>query len=167
MTETDVLREVAESEMWESPEMRHPMYGNGKSKGLAFGKRKKHADWMEKNHKKWLENFSWKVLAIHKLRCRVKCLASESRLMRKEENRASLMYSGILRQHRTDCVRTQARYTQLALAFVRGKPYKSIENDRSVGVNFQRLAYILREFAPACFANLEKELLLWFTEKRT
>lgn len=139
MMETEILTDKSAPEQFPGAAWQHPMYGNGKTKGLAFGKRKARAEWMEKNHKKWLENFSWKVLAIHKLRCNVKSLAAEARLIRKEEQRASLIYSDALREHRIGVLRTEARYAQLALAFVRRQSYESVEATDK-GVSVERLA---------------------------
>lgn len=145
----------------------HPMFGNGKSKPKATGKRRKRAEWMEKNHRKWLECFSWKSLAIHRLRCRVKSIAEEARLMRKEENRASLMYSEILRQHRIDELREDARYSQLALAFVRGRPYLDVEGNCKKGVLIFWLAKEIRQHAPHLFVNLENEIFKWLKGKQS
>jgi len=167
MMETDILTDKFANEEFPGAQWQHPMYGNGKAKGLAFGKRKARADWMEKNHKKWFENFSWRVLAVHKLRCRVKSLAEEARMFRKEENRASLMYSESLRSHRIDTLRRNARYAQLALAFVRGRPYRDIENEYNKGVLVGRLALEIREYAPCVVANMEAEIFAWLTGKQS
>lgn len=145
----------------------HPMYGNGKTKGLAFGKRKARAEWMEKNCKKWPQADYWKVLAIHKLRCRVKSLAAEARMFRKEEDRASLMYSESLRRHRIGALRKNARYAQLALAFVRGRPYRDIEGECNEGLLVSRLGFEIREYAPCIVANMEAEIFAWLAGKQS
>lgn len=145
----------------------HPMYGNGKKKRFVTEKQRKRAEWMEKNHKKWLECFSWKALVIHELRCRVKSLAEEARMTRKEEQRASLMYSGILRHHRIDKTRENARYAQLALAFVRGRPYCKVEGEYNKGVSLSRLSKEVRDYASCCFTNIESDVLVWLSGKRS
>lgn len=145
----------------------HPMYGRGKKKRFVTEKQRKRVQWMEKNHKKWLECFSWKALAIHKLRCRVKSLAEEARLTRKEEQRASLMYSEILRHHRIETSRANARYAQLALAFVRGRPYREVEGEHNKGVSLSRLAKEVRGYASCCFANAETKILAWISGKQS
>lgn len=124
-----------------------PMYGNGKSKQPISEKRRRRNDWMENNHNKWFENFHYTVLVIHKLRCHVKSLAEEARIIRKEERRCSLLYSGILREHRIGVLRTEARYAQLALAFIRGRPYRVAENSNiHQPVSVERLSSKIAEF---------------------
>ena len=68
---------------------------------------------------------------ISYLRVKIKSLAEEARIIRKEERKAldhsdRATYEG-LRKHRTQDVRGEARAAQLAYAFVRGRPYAKIE----------------------------------------
>lgn len=65
-----------------------------------------------------------KELIVAKLRVNVKSLAEEARIIRKEFNRTKLQ---ALDSHRRCRVRQEARYAQLALAFVRGCKYRSVE----------------------------------------
>ena len=69
-----------------------------------------------------------RIAAIHKLRVNVKSLAAESRIIRREERRADPVYRQELAWHRRDCLRVHARYAQLALAFLRGRPYRQVEH---------------------------------------
>jgi hypothetical protein len=68
-----------------------------------------------------------KVSAIHRLRVNIKSLAAEARIIRKEAKRAGLEYEMELTAHRRGSLREEARYAHLALAFVRGVPYKRVE----------------------------------------
>lgn len=80
-----------------------------------------------------------KILAIHKLRVNVASLAAESRLIRREEKRCGIQYEAALRDHRVRAVREEARYTHLALAFVRDSTYAETENKAKVLVDIARL----------------------------
>lgn len=75
-----------------------------------------------------------RIAAIHTLRVNVKSLAAESRIIRREERRADRVYRQLLASHRREWVRYQARYAQLALAFLRGRPYRQVEHKCQVPV---------------------------------
>lgn len=64
---------------------------------------------------------------IHRLRVNVKSLAAEAKAIREEEKRCGKVYRAELAEHRRGRVRAEARLAQLVLGFVRGRPYKSIE----------------------------------------
>jgi len=67
------------------------------------------------------------VLTIHRLRVNVKSLAAESRIIRQEERRCGPLYRSDLHGHRVGRLREESRLAQLALAFVRRRPYRSVE----------------------------------------
>lgn len=73
-------------------------------------------------------HYDLKVAAIHKLRVNAKSLQAESRFIRQEERRCGKAFRSELAEHRRGRVREESRYTQLALSFVRGRPYKSVES---------------------------------------
>lgn len=107
--------------------------------------------------RKWLSKFQKKPTPIpiyeeiismsHKyLKVKIKSLAVEAAIIRKEENAAKARYRFLkgrqgsekqyeeevttfwgLRNHRTVDVRDESRAAQLAYAFVRGKPFKYVE----------------------------------------
>jgi hypothetical protein len=81
-----------------------------------------------------------KIAAIHTLRVNIKTLAAEAVIIRKEEKRAGICYLSYLRHHRTSRLREEARYTHLALAFVRGHKYTRVEQSAKVPVDAKRLA---------------------------
>lgn len=71
------------------------------------------------------------IYAIHTLRVAVKSLAREARYIRKEIHRAgkrgtNSVVSG-LQSHLDAVLSPQARLAQLALAFVRGRKYRTVE----------------------------------------
>lgn len=72
--------------------------------------------------------FDSRIMAIHKLRVNVKSIAAEARFIRKEAERCGACYSYTLDQHRRLYLRNEARLAHLALAFFRGRPYKSVES---------------------------------------
>ncbi len=62
------------------------------------------------------------------LRVKVKSLADEAKIIRKEEKRARLLSIRIgLRDHRTGIVRHEARHAQIAYGFLKGRSYAEIE----------------------------------------
>lgn len=60
------------------------------------------------------------------LKVKIKSLAAEAKIIRKEECKTKYNYWG-LREHRKGVVRNEARHTLLAYGFIRGKAYKDIE----------------------------------------
>lgn len=68
-----------------------------------------------------------RVIAIKRLRVNVKSLAAEARFIRREEQKSGdfLRYRMELADHRRGSLREEARYAQLALAFIRGRPHRN------------------------------------------
>lgn len=87
-----------------------------------------------------------KVAAIHRLRVNVKSLAAEARIIRREERRCGSQYVWTLQDHRRRNVREESRYAGLALAFVRGQEYQSVESKVIHPVDSARLSKKLRGF---------------------
>lgn len=83
--------------------------------------------------------YKLEVAAIHKLRVNAKSLAAEARIIRQEEQRCGGCYRAELTEHRRGRLRTEARYTFLALAFVRGRKYREVENKAKVKPEAARL----------------------------
>ena len=65
--------------------------------------------------------------AIHTLRINVKSLSSEAKINRAEAKKVRAYDRWVLNHHRTGVLRQEARYTHLALAFTRARPYKQVE----------------------------------------
>lgn len=114
------------------PEMFHPNYGA-----------KKKLKRVPRNHISRIahanDSFSNVVFAIHALRCNVKSLSAEAKLIRYEEKRAGLVYCSALREHRVRELREESRYSLLALAFYRGKPRSCVEPGANSPIDFFRL----------------------------
>ena len=64
---------------------------------------------------------------LDKLRIKAKHLATEPAIIRHEERKVTGMDKWNLQQHRKWDVRNEARATQLAIAFIKGKDIKRIE----------------------------------------
>lgn len=79
--------------------------------------KKKRGDWPHEH----------KVAVIHMLRVNVKSLAAEAKIIREEEKRCGFQYFESLHLHRTGQLRTESRVAQLALAYLRGRSYVSIQ----------------------------------------
>lgn len=102
--------------------------------------------------------FDRKVLAIHKLRVNVKSLAAEARIIRKEECRCGIQYQFALREHRRGRVREEARYAQLALAFLRGRRYSQVEHKTGKFLSHDRLQKKISAVCGVELAQVEKWL---------
>lgn len=91
----------------------------------------------------------YRILTLAKFRVKIKSLAEEARIIRKEEKRAhGLDYvPGSLRQHRVWNVRNEQRATLLAYAFYRGKPYSLVEQKASKEFPTKRVEEILWSIA--------------------
>lgn len=66
-------------------------------------------------------------LNLAKLKIKVKSLAEEARIIRKEEKNFFGYNRQVLAEHRRWDVRNECRATQLAIAFLKGVSYKKIE----------------------------------------
>jgi hypothetical protein len=67
--------------------------------------------------------------AIHRLRVNVKSLTAEARFIRHEIKRTGwVVVKNELHSHRSSRVKPEARLAHLALAYLRGTPYKAAEN---------------------------------------
>jgi len=83
-----------------------------------------------------------------KLRVKIKSLAAEATIIRKEEKK----YDGqsperaTLRLHRIVDVREESRAAQLAYAYLRCKPYKSIEQKAGRPIPVKRLESLIRKY---------------------
>jgi len=102
-------------------------------------------------------------LSRHTLRIKIKYLAEEARIIRKEEvkTKSSLVRLN-LRLHRLDIVRYEQRHSLLAYAFIRGIPYKKIENKSYEPPRISKILKILANHAKHLNAT-EKDLINWLT----
>lgn len=81
-----------------------------------------------------------------KFRVKIKSLAEESRIIRREIRRYrgedNSFVQGQLQGHRDCVVRIESRATQWAYAYLRGVPYKAIESKANMRKDQQRLLEI-------------------------
>lgn len=76
--------------------------------------------------KKPIENLALDFRAA--LRVKVKSLADEAKIIRREESRSNSWHEWMsLKEHRRTVVRREARAAQLALGFLRGRRYSELE----------------------------------------
>lgn len=94
-----------------------------------------------------------RVAAIHMLRVNVKSLAAEARIIRKEEARCGIQYYWMLRDHRVGRLREEARYANLAIAFMRGRAYSRVEGPTSKAVDEKRLTRKIQNFLSSVSAT--------------
>lgn len=99
--------------------------------------------------------FDSRVMAIHRLRVNVKSLAAEAKIIRREVQRCGYQYEQVLINHRRGYLRDEARYAQLALAYVRGVPRIIVENGFSRPVDEARLISKVFRFIHATNAEIE------------
>lgn len=88
----------------------------------------------------------------HQLRVKIKSLASEARIIRQEAQRTNSATARLdLHLHRINVVRKEARAALLAYAFLRRKPYGSVERYTHEPPDWARVKRIAQRFAyPAC-----------------
>ena len=97
---------------------------------------------------------------IKALKVKIKSLAEEARIIRLEERRAILvghppecrnkyrddaLYVS-LRDHRVKDVRQEQRCAMLAYAYLRGVPYKSVEQNAKKEISYARVRDLIRKF---------------------
>lgn len=82
------------------------------------------------------------------LRVKIKSLAEEARIIRQEEKRyrGDSSERGSLHWHRISIVRDESRAAQLAYAYLRRKPYRSVEQAAKKPVDVKRLTAIVKSF---------------------
>ena len=93
------------------------------------------------------EPMTWQQIKLRHLKIKIKSLAAEARIIRAMEGKASDKYCrSSLRHHRISDVREEARYSQLAYAYLRCRPYLTVEKKGSKQVNPARLAKMIDRF---------------------
>jgi hypothetical protein len=81
------------------------------------------------------------------LKVKIKSLAAEARIIRIEENKArDSQLRDDLVGHRKAIVRSEARYSLLAYAFIRGKAYKSQEPATKCYTDWKRVRQLVERF---------------------
>lgn len=88
------------------------------------------------------------------LRVKLKSLAAESKMIRREELKTFGLLREQLWQHRIKAVRNEARSTNIAYALVRGMPLERIEHHSETSPNWRSVRAMLRKYGPAGMQHL-------------
>lgn len=103
------------------------------------------------------------------LKVKLKSLAAEAKIIRAEEKKAKKykdqeLLSG-LELHRKDVVRSAARHTLLAYAFIRGVPYKKVESKCEKAPDLKRIMSMIQKYGEhhqrLGYYNPDKEANTW------
>jgi hypothetical protein len=86
------------------------------------------------------------MLKLKELKVKIKSLAAEAKIIRLEETRSKGSQRQSLYFHRIYDVRQEARLSQLAYAFLRGREYSQVESKNSKLVNWDRLIKLVEKF---------------------
>lgn len=98
---------------------------------------------------------------IH-LRIKIKSLAAEAEIIRREAKKTKGMTKWGLNHHRTSVVRHHSRHNLLAYGFLRGVPYCVMERNCDEAPDFKMVAEIARRFGPV----VEGELIMWVEQAK-
>jgi hypothetical protein len=87
------------------------------------------------------------------LRVKVKSLADEARIIRREERKTFGTLREELYRHRMDVVRYEARHAHLAYGFIRGLTYEQMESSTNQSPNWERVRQLIKKYGPKNFAE--------------
>lgn len=93
------------------------------------------------------------------LRVKLKSLAEEARIIRREEQRTHTVLRDELHRHRVLVVRSEARATHLAYGFIRGRTLEQMEasSDPAAPPNWDKVRSMLKRYGPV--GMLEPEIM--------
>jgi hypothetical protein len=83
------------------------------------------------------------------LRVKVKSLAEEARMIRREEQRSHGQIRDELRNHRVMPLRTESRAAGLAYGFIRGRTLEQMEAKSEAPPDWDRVRKLLKKYGPA------------------
>ena len=89
------------------------------------------------------------------LRVKVKSLAVEARIIRREAQRTHGVLRDELHTHRVWLLRSEARHTHLAYGFIRGRTYLQIEPKAATAPNWERVRKMTKRYGPSGFVEPE------------
>lgn len=99
-----------------------------------------------------------------KFRVKIKSLAVEATIIRTEANGWNLAeVKNCLRGHRVGVLREESRATLLAYAWLRGLPYRKVEDVGSKAVNCKRVAEIVKSLS---WKIIDPKAIQVWTEER-
>lgn len=93
------------------------------------------------------------MLKLKELKVKIKSLAAEARIIRLEESRSKGFQRQSLYIHRVCDVRKEARWSQLAYAFLRGRDYSRVEAKNSGWVNWDRVMKLVAKFGESYYGE--------------
>lgn len=82
------------------------------------------------------------------LRVKIKSLAVEAQIIRREERKTFGTLREELYRHRMDVVRYEARHAHLAYGFIRGLTYEQMESSTNQSPNWERVRQLLKKYGP-------------------
>jgi hypothetical protein len=88
------------------------------------------------------------------LRVKVKSLAEEARIIRREEQRTHGQLRNELHHHRVLVVRREARYANIAYALVKGRTYEQIEGNAKTPPSWESVKRMLKTYGPIGWESL-------------
>lgn len=100
---------------------------------------------------------------IRFLKVKLKSLAAEARIIRKEEMRSHGTLRDALCIHRRVIVRSEARATHLAYGFLRGRQYIQLEHKAESAPDWKKVESMVKRYGQAGIADHLNE---WRGEKK-
>lgn len=91
------------------------------------------------------------------LKIKVKSLAAEAKIIRKEEFRSNRQTRDALYWHRIFVVRTEARATHVAYGLIRGRTYKQIEQNPKGKPDWDKVKAMLKKYGPPDWETVLKK----------
>ncbi len=79
------------------------------------------------------------------LKVKIKSLAAEAKIIRREAGK-NRRFKGELHNHRRMVVRPEARHTQLAYGFLRGRDYHQMERKAMKAPDFERIEVMVKRY---------------------
>lgn len=95
------------------------------------------------------------------LRVKVKSLAAEAQIIKREERRASGDLRAGLHNHRVHDVRGESRSAQLALAFLRGVPVTRLEGSTLTHPDWSRVTKLVEKYGEGLVQERLQRLAEW------
>ena len=89
------------------------------------------------------------------LRIKLKSLAVEARIIRREELRAWGPLREELHRHRIDVVRAAARESHIAYGFIRGRTLEQMEAKSAKPVSWEAVRKMVKKYGPRDFVEPE------------
>lgn len=107
---------------------------------------------------------TWSQIRLRHLKVKIKSLAEEARIIRSEERKTTDdCCRGSLHLHRVGIVRHEARHSQLAYAYLRRKPYHSLEKNPKELPDRKKLKDLVERFSSSYDRRELPELSDWLT----